>query len=61
MSSKSECKNRQVHYQLKFDIPQAGYSCINYDMTEVGKTLQLLRTWLMFQVKRGAEASVKEM
>ena len=35
------------HYQLKSDIPQAGYSCINYDMMEVERILQLLRTWLM--------------
>ena len=25
----------QIQYQLKFDMPQAGYSCIKYDITEV--------------------------
>ena len=36
--SKGKCNKIQVHYQLKFDMPQAGYSCINYDMTG-GKNL----------------------
>ena len=29
----------QVHYQLKFDILQASYSYVNYDMTEVENNL----------------------
>ena len=37
--SKSKCNKKQVHYQLKFDNPQAGYSCINYDMTEAEANL----------------------
>jgi hypothetical protein len=39
-SSKGKCNKIQVHYQLKFDKPQAGYSYINYDMTE-GEKLTL--------------------
>ena len=31
--SKSKYIKKQVPYQLKFDNSQAGYSCINYDMT----------------------------
>ena len=36
---KSKCNKIQVHYQLEFDKPQAGYSCINYDMTKVEEHL----------------------
>ena len=37
--SNSKCTKIQVHYQLKFDMPQAGYSCIISDMAEVEKNL----------------------
>ena len=33
--SKGKWNNIQIQYQLKFDMPQAGYSCIKYDITEV--------------------------
>ena len=37
--SKIKCNKIQVHYQLRFDKPQAGCSHINYDMIEVEKNL----------------------
>ena len=37
--SKSKCNKKQVHYQLKFDKSQAGYSCIRYDVTEAEENL----------------------
>jgi hypothetical protein len=37
--SKFERNRIQIHYQLKFDMPQAGYSCIKYDTTEVETNL----------------------
>ena len=33
-------RNRiEIHYQLKFDMLEAGYSCIKYDTTEVETNL----------------------
>ena len=37
--SKGKCNKIQVHYQLKFDKPQAGYSCISHNMREVETNL----------------------
>ena len=35
MSTQEVNETGQIQYQLKFDIPQAVYSCVKYDITEV--------------------------
>ena len=31
-------EDTEIHYQLRFDMPQAGCSCIKCDITKVGKS-----------------------
>ena len=41
--SKSKWGRIQIQYQLKFDMPQAGYSCIKYDTTKVEISYRIFR------------------